>query len=1047
MIGSGEGNRSLSDNGNVRSQSPARSRNQSSVMREGNPRPGIQNQSSFRTKSSATPESMGISLEDDGSVFENLPHSDQSGQFTQLSRSTQSSSGISRGDDLSLSYSMDESMNNSAYISAASVDQSGQSTQRSRSTRSILTKESSRGSLGGRSGTSRRDDLSLSYSVGDESMSRTSTYISAESSKSEDSQRKFAKVPVQYHPPRLPPQVEEVAKEEPSFIGAFMKTPLEYIKKPLEYVFGENDDDVSTLGGFNESYAWDGDNSTIATTPTMKRDLSMQHQPTIFEGDEEDGGTHDEEGEYEDYDEGQRLHTIEEQPSVIEDELTELESYADVSTANKSQDDRSKPPGGLHRSTQSVNTESISPLTLVRGDYDNYDDEEEVETFKESHSFPSQIYGDQASQMDHTRGDTVSTITNDPYLRQQERSEGIRTTSELKSIVEDVESMAESYMEPDEFTTAEQHTVKFASDAKSYASSKSGSNSRTSGYFDGKDSQSIHSYSKPQQPMHSETGSIRSVYSDTYDDRSLNSGYTSAYKSVGSDIFSQKRREEWNKSDDASVRSSRSEMWHKNTAANKSWRNAKSAKGSSQFSGGQSVVSYHTNHTSASAMPEVPEVIREGDASRPTMTRGMSGRAVVHVKMNSTSDGTIEDLSYTMPLIDDSKSDNATVMTFDDERSSGEIPWFDYYLSRYNIIRICYAKQCYRTMAVILMIFAIAFGVLISLITHVSGINGNTNSSSHSKLGSSLDDLRKPEEFNTVHFSGPVNKHLANWYRKEGDYWAQDKDVPFFVDIPMVGSYTFLKSWGECLGLTIASNQVREVENTLREESILGVNYVVVDLGTRHGIKHAARLDLVPSGVPDIVISPRFLDTVEILFSNQHKSKFILTLRDPIQRSIATFEYLKNENPEVATLAIEQFAQSRYIENNYVTRLLTGKSTGVLSRKDVDFCKELLRRKAIIGLYEKIEEALKHFELYLGWSPSTSHALNCQARAIADALNDKPSIQIDEASAAYTLIRQQNIHDISLYNYAKNVLVPYQQEVIRRQTRSRSAENGGSISL
>jgi len=808
------------------------------------------------------------------------------------------------------------------------------------------------------------------------------------------------------------------------------------------------------------SFDWDGDNSTIATTPTIKRDLSMQHQPTIFEEDDED----------EEYGEKQRSRTSQEQPSVIEEESAEVDSHGDVSTASESQEDRSKYQGGAYRSTQSTNTSSnntatVSPLTFVRDD----DDEEDVETFDESHLYSRESYEDQASQMNYTVGGTVSTITNDPYF-QQVSSEGSKISTEMKSIAEDAESMLEEDLEPEEYNFEEGPTEKSAAHAESLASMDLGDETP----------QSVYSDSKSQASMYSAAKSLRSVYSDTssdflvnrsssvidedavrhkinHDDMSLSRSESMNYETTDNYSVNSEynRREEGDRSDSCSVsvNSSRSEMWRQNIASNRSWRSAKSIGQSYRrpFVSGGSVGSRHTSRTSASVMPEVAEVIREGDGSRPMMTRGMSGRAVIHVKMNSTNDGTIEDLCYTTPLVDDSELDNTTMMSTDDERDlhtlsekSAKMPLFDYYFARYKIVRICYARQCYRMMAVILVIFAIAFAVLISLITHVTELKSGLNSSPN-KPGFSLDDLRKPEAFNSAHFSGPVDRHLGNWFREKGDYWTQkNEDVPFLIDIPMAGSFTVVKSWGECLGQTIASNQGKEVENILREESILGVNYVIVDLSMRHGIKHAARLDLIPSGLPDIVISPLFLDIVEILYSNQHKAKFIVTLRDPIQRSLAMFEYTKQENPEVAALAPEEFAQSKYIENNYVTRLLTGKSSGALSRKDVEFCKELLRRKAIIGLYENIEEALKHFELYLGWSPSTSHALNCQAGAIADALNNKPSIELDESSGAYALIRQQNIHDISLYNYAKNVLVPFQREVIKRQKKSRSTDGGSS---
>merc|ERR1712150_86219 len=142
----------------------------------------------------------------------------------------------------------------------------------------------------------------------------------------------------------------------------------------------------------------------------------------------------------------------------------------------------------------------------------------------------------------------------------------------------------------------------------------------------------------------------------------------------------------------------------------------------------------------------------------------------------------------------------------------------------------------------------------------------------------------------------------------------------------------------------------------------------------------------------------------------------------------------------VALMSIEQFAQSNKIENNYVTRILSGKHGGELEQKDVNYCKELLRRKAVVGTYEDIELTLRHFEQYLGWLPSNSNsnALNCQANIISNDINKEGSMVIDESSAAFVLLKNQNKHDMALYNYVKNVLVPYQHEVIKRQKQAQA---------
>eukprot|EP00547_Thalassionema_nitzschioides_P013693 CAMPEP_0194237444 /NCGR_PEP_ID=MMETSP0158-20130606/4451_1 /TAXON_ID=33649 /ORGANISM="Thalassionema nitzschioides, Strain L26-B" /LENGTH=1029 /DNA_ID=CAMNT_0038971477 /DNA_START=131 /DNA_END=3220 /DNA_ORIENTATION=+ len=63
------------------------------------------------------------------------------------------------------------------------------------------------------------------------------------------------------------------------------------IIKPTNYSVGGREDDVSTIGGFNDEYAWDdSDNSTIATTLTMRKEenQSLNQPSTIIEEEEEE---------------------------------------------------------------------------------------------------------------------------------------------------------------------------------------------------------------------------------------------------------------------------------------------------------------------------------------------------------------------------------------------------------------------------------------------------------------------------------------------------------------------------------------------------------------------------------------------------------------------------------------------------------------------------------------------------------------------------------------------------------------------------------------
>eukprot|EP00546_Thalassionema_frauenfeldii_P007868 CAMPEP_0178931040 /NCGR_PEP_ID=MMETSP0786-20121207/21661_1 /TAXON_ID=186022 /ORGANISM="Thalassionema frauenfeldii, Strain CCMP 1798" /LENGTH=1067 /DNA_ID=CAMNT_0020607817 /DNA_START=69 /DNA_END=3272 /DNA_ORIENTATION=- len=921
-----------------------------------------------------------------------------------------------------------------------------------------------------RSAASASDDLSLSYSV-DEEKSRASTYISAVSdegsktSLSETSSMVSSRGP----PPTLNFRTETIPEDEPVAEGTDQASMFgSFLASPLEYVFGGNDDDVSTLGEFNDYNSWDGDNSTIATTTTLKRELQMQHQPTIFEGDEEEEDGEEDEEQFRKSEEHGDDYTKDYEEDEEEEDRKETGSYyGAVSEASQSQEDGNQYQKEFTETSKSadMHEKSLSGHSApsVRKESYNHQVDESEYTY----------VNDDMSIMEQTYAGDISAITEDPYFRQRAR-EAKRV--EKMETLEDVEE-EEEYDEPNaaqvmeyeaddmEYEPEDRHYDEHQSAKSLYSDASSVYSDASPNFLSEKsrfnvtdeDAARNRSYKKYDDDKSYKKYDDDKSYKKYDDDNSISLSTAMESESVGdfvkgdpnnSGSASSKQPSHWSASENTN--SSRSEAWQRDMSSNRTWRSAKMQNsqrsgarntGSSfrrPFLSSRSVGSYRTT---GSVMPGTPEVIREGDNGHPTMTRGMSGRAVIHVKMDHARDGTIEELSYTTPLVDCNQSDSATHISYgdgDDSVTRPEVPFFDYYFARYRVVRMFMGRRCYRIMALVALVGSIAIAVLISLVAQVNELDHTPPSSTALAAPVSLDDLTAPTAFSSVNFRGGVKSHLHDWFVKSGDYGRRSSDIPFYVDIPMSGPEIVSQSWGECLGLTLARDQGRELDSHLRIESIQGAEYVVVDLSTKSGIKHAAKLNLVPSGFADVIISPLFHDVVDVLYSSTHKAKFLITMRNPIQRTLALYNHMKTNDAVVSQMSIEQFAQSNKIENNYVTRILSGKRGGELEQKDVNYCKELLRRKAVVGTYEEIELTLRHFEQYLGWLPSNSNALNCQANIVSNDINNEGSMVMDESSGAYVLLKNQNRHDLALYSYVKNVLVPYQHEVIKRQKQAQA---------
>ena len=214
----------------------------------------------------------------------------------------------------------------------------------------------------------------------------------------------------------------------------------------------------------------------------------------------------------------------------------------------------------------------------------------------------------------------------------------------------------------------------------------------------------------------------------------------------------------------------------------------------------------------------------------------------------------------------------------------------------------------------------------------------------------------------------------------------------------------------------------------LQVVEIFGDSFVNVDTTTSEGITRAVSLGLAESGLTDVIISPIINDTA-YLFNEKHQGRMFTIFRDPIQRSANMYYYFstakwdKRYNPALATITLEQFALSNYMENNYLTRLIVNKPGGSLSEADVDMAKEIIRRKCLVGLYDQLEESVERFEKYFGWVDSGGKdADECKTRVLTQGLRKYDVAPVvAEGTSEWDLLYQQNRWDMELYFFVKQL--------------------------
>ena len=106
------------------------------------------------------------------------------------------------------------------------------------------------------------------------------------------------------------------------------------------------------------------------------------------------------------------------------------------------------------------------------------------------------------------------------------------------------------------------------------------------------------------------------------------------------------------------------------------------------------------------------------------------------------------------------------------------------------------------------------------------------------------------------------------------------------------------------------------------------------------------------------------------------------------------------------------------MENNYLTRHILGQYTGVLELKHLDYAREFLRRKVIVGLARDLPTSAAIFQKIFDWNSGDDATMNESCyKDIFYALSDKTPPSIEEGSEGWKLLVAQNWFDLKVYEY------------------------------
>ena len=168
------------------------------------------------------------------------------------------------------------------------------------------------------------------------------------------------------------------------------------------------------------------------------------------------------------------------------------------------------------------------------------------------------------------------------------------------------------------------------------------------------------------------------------------------------------------------------------------------------------------------------------------------------------------------------------------------------------------------------------------------------------------------------------------------------------------------------------------------------------------------------------------------IFSPSSPGRMFALFRHPVDRAISMYYYLAKAswdphyNPELGQMTVEQYAKSRYVENNWLTRFLVSKPGGKLTHSDMLMAKKIVKFKCLVGLYDDIETSLARFQRYFGWNSQESKETNakikqCRSEKVTQGDKNVAHPTVRQGSVAYQAIVRQNMFDMELYEYVKKI--------------------------
>jgi hypothetical protein len=128
-------------------------------------------------------------------------------------------------------------------------------------------------------------------------------------------------------------------------------------------------------------------------------------------------------------------------------------------------------------------------------------------------------------------------------------------------------------------------------------------------------------------------------------------------------------------------------------------------------------------------------------------------------------------------------------------------------------------------------------------------------------------------------------------------------------------------------------------------------------------------------------------------------------------------------NSRLAFMTLMQYAQSPFVEGDWMVRYLVGKPTGPIDEHDLEQAKTILQTKCWVGMQNRMVNSLARFGAIYGWNqlPEWPECLELYRGGKRRSNSNQNKPILSRGSEEWDILAQVNQFDMKLFAFAKDL--------------------------